>query len=436
MKRLIARVAAAAVTCGVAQGASAADALSVPIDSHGWTGVTVGVRAGVGSGVGETDTDGGPTPPGSPSSVHFGEPAPSAGVFIGYDHEIVPGFVLGVEADASWIGAEVLPADPTTAEFMFRNNWTATVTGRVGVEVSPKTLLYAKGGYASINAEASDQAGVFIIPEETQLDGYTAGGGIETMLSDRFSLRVEGTYTAAFDEFTPDSEFGPGSSYSYRPSNLAVSVGFAYRTPSPNGASKTYDAEPTRSWSGVYAGGHVGGLSSSTANGNLISFTGEFGPVSTTELGYGGYAGGNLQVGDRWVIGLEADVTFSETEWDIVGQILPFPYAKSDHQGSVSARLGYLPVPNTMIYARAGAGLMHIEPSEVGLWADVGAESDYIQTANAGVGVETMITPNLLLRAEGVYTSALEQYRFPAGGSDLYVEPSSVEARVGTALFF
>lgn len=428
MKRLIARFAAAAVTCGVAQGAFAADILSVPTDSHGWTGVSIGVRAGVGSGAGEADMS---EDPAAQPSVRLGSPAPSAGAFVGYDHEVAPGFVLGVEADATWVGAKIEPQpDSAIEEDMFRNNWTATVTGRVGVEVSPRTLAYAKGGYALINAESTTAAGGFdAVAGETQLNGYVVGGGIETMVSDRISLRVEGTYTEATEDLVSEALVTP---FSYRPSNLAVSVGFAYRTPSPNGAVKVYEPTETRSWTGLYAGGHAGGLSTSTEEG----FYFPDGPVATTELSYGGYVGGNLQVGDQWVIGLEADVTFSDTEWEVADQLQPFPFAKTDHQGSVSARLGYLPVPNTMIYARAGAGLMHIEPSEVGFFADLGTESDYIETANAGVGVETMITPNLLLRAEGIYTSALEQYRFPAAGNTLYVEPSSVEARVGTALLF
>ena len=48
-----------------------------------------------------------------------------------------------------------------------------------------------------------------------------------------------------------------------------------------------------------------------------------------------------------------------------------------------------------------------------------------------------MTSPNSLLRAEGIYTTAIEEYRFnDTVLNPLYIKPSSLSARVGMAFLF
>lgn len=68
---------------------------------------------------------------------------------------------------------------------------------RVGVLVSPRFLVYAKGGYAN-----GEQRKAFIAPpgqtsyyNHFRTDGYTVGGGGEFALNDRFYVNAEYRYT-------------------------------------------------------------------------------------------------------------------------------------------------------------------------------------------------------------------------------------------------
>ncbi|MBU3077961.1 outer membrane protein [Sphingomonas quercus] len=68
---------------------------------------------------------------------------------------------------------------------------------RVGALVTPRFLVYAKGGYAN-----SEQRKAFIAPpgqssyyNHFHTDGYTVGGGGEFSLTDRFYVNAEYRYT-------------------------------------------------------------------------------------------------------------------------------------------------------------------------------------------------------------------------------------------------
>ncbi|RYG95488.1 MAG: porin family protein, partial [Alphaproteobacteria bacterium] len=159
------------------------------------------------------------------------------------------------------------------------------------------------------------------------------------------------------------------------------------------------------------------------------------GPAASINASYGAYVGVNLQVGDQIVIGAEGDFSVYDATYDAV-EIDTYDFATSDHKAQVSVRVGYLVNPDTLLYARAGYGLMHINPDS--FYSFPGTESDYVQTVSAGIGVEAMVSPNALLRLEGLYTTALEEYRFNdnTGAGGYYVKPNSVEARVGAAFMF
>lgn len=69
------------------------------------------------------------------------------------------------------------------------------LSARVGVKASPRTLLYAKGGYASTRMKLSynDGAGTSA-SESDSLDGFRIGAGIEQKIAS-LSLRAEYRYS-------------------------------------------------------------------------------------------------------------------------------------------------------------------------------------------------------------------------------------------------
>lgn len=70
------------------------------------------------------------------------------------------------------------------------------IGARLGVKVSPKALVYVKGGYANtkVNVAYDDNDG-FAFDESDDLSGFRIGGGVEIAATDRVSFRAEYRYS-------------------------------------------------------------------------------------------------------------------------------------------------------------------------------------------------------------------------------------------------
>lgn len=400
-------------------------AWSQEIDNS-WSGARIGANLGIG--MASTQNYDSITV-GGYEAGKLGYESAIGGVFAGYDYEVAPGIVFGFEAGLQFFNGEASVSSRTYADgYEFRSYGAAYAGVRAGVEVAPRTLAYGRLSYAAIHAQTSEATSD---PQETYLNGYQAAAGIETEVMDNVLLRVEGTYTQALDTLVIND-----GAAEYTPSHVGATIGVSYRFGGESRGPRV-DFAPKRSWTGGYVGVLAGAIGSGTLNGNREA-EGEFGlagPVSTIVASYGGYVGANMQMGDQWVAGIEGEVTTYDAAYDYVLDDLQ-DFASSDHKGQISVRFGYLANPDTLIYARAGYGLMHVNPDPI--FAELGTESAYLQTLSAGMGIETMITENALLRLEGLYTAAIDEYRFNDSGSGdpYYAKPASVEARVGAAFLF
>src|SRR5262245_28815106 len=182
MKRLILGVAAALM---LGAGQAAADGLPnrggvrgpdgpEPVGTWNWTGFYVG--AGIGGGTTEIDVNG----------VNADGDGFLGTVIIGYDRQFAPGWVAGVFADFDFSDISVADVDQTFS-------W--AIGARLGGLITPKTLLYATGGYTQTELEGG---------LEGTADGFFVGAGLEHMLRDNWSLRLEYRYS----EFEADVEVG------------------------------------------------------------------------------------------------------------------------------------------------------------------------------------------------------------------------------------
>lgn len=398
-------------------------------DDYDWSGFRLGATVGVGMGaVAWDEIDAGL----SENLGTFGSLAVNGGVFAGYDLEVAPGMVFGLEAGLQFFNAEGSSTQLTVLDqYEFRSLGAAYAGVRAGGEVAAGSLLYGRLSYAAIHAESSVDTPA---AQEGFVHGYQAAIGLETEVMDNVTVRVEGTYTKALTSFETNYD---GSVYldTYTPDHLGVNVGVTYRFGNEGRGPRLANAAPQRSWSGGYVGVLAGGMSSSTVNGfRETAIPGAEGPVSYIGYELGAYVGVTQQLGEQFVVGLEGEASYHTAVWDFVDDESR-DIGSSDHKAQVSARLGFLVNPATLIYARAGWGLMHINPD--GLLAEPGTEAAYVQTLSAGLGIEVMTSPNSLLRAEGIYTTAIEEYRFnDTVLNPLYIKPSSLSARVGMAFLF
>jgi outer membrane immunogenic protein len=189
MKKLL--LAGAALAALGITSASAAD-LSMPTKAppayyqpqgYNWTGFYLGINGG--GGIGRSDYSG----------SNFGGASPNisgavAGGTIGYNWQINQ-TVLGLEGDFDWSGIRGDTSCGGGFSCETRNDWLATARGRLGYTFD-RFMPYVTGGAAFGNVKTRI-AGTGLDNEDTRV-GWTAGGGVEGVLSGAWTMKVEYLY--------------------------------------------------------------------------------------------------------------------------------------------------------------------------------------------------------------------------------------------------
>ena len=212
MKKLLPVVATSLIALGAVTQASAADlpprpyvkappvAPAAPI--YNWTGFYIGGH--VGGAFGGSDNVLAPGFNGGNDGVLMG------GGQVGYDYQFAPNWVMGIEANYSFL-------DTGSS---FANRGLGSVTGRLGYTWGP-TLLYAKGGYAWADSRFTDGFG-----GDGGRDGYTVGAGLEYMFTPNFSGKLEYQY---YDFGTVSVNNALGFVGSFRNDQHTIKAGLNYR---------------------------------------------------------------------------------------------------------------------------------------------------------------------------------------------------------------
>lgn len=115
---------------------------------------------------------------------------------IGYDVQM-GGAVIGAEAELTGSTTDtradsLLAAGDRLTVDMGRDIY---LGGRVGVAVTPTTLLYAKGGYTNARIETTYETGAATTRIDEDMEGYRIGAGAEVALSDNMYLKGEYRYS-------------------------------------------------------------------------------------------------------------------------------------------------------------------------------------------------------------------------------------------------
>jgi outer membrane immunogenic protein len=217
-KILLGSVALAALLAGPALAADMrapvykAPPPAVPVFS--WTGVYIGLNAG--GAWGRSDATFTPTgllgvfPAWDAAAASLGSPTQrpagfTGGAQIGFNWQA--GFwVFGAEADIQYLGLKastrtptftIAPIDPSHFTTTTQTDWLVTVRPRVGIAFD-RGLIYATGGLAVADRKFSNVL-TFDIPVldintgsvSKTVAGWTAGGGIEYMITPNWSIRGE-----------------------------------------------------------------------------------------------------------------------------------------------------------------------------------------------------------------------------------------------------
>ncbi|CCD99147.1 putative outer membrane protein [Bradyrhizobium sp. STM 3809] len=151
---------------------------------------------------------------------------------IGCDYQFAPNWVIGGEGRAAWTSLETtrnefvrfpgLGGLLVPSQLRIRNDFLASVTGRLGYVYAATWLVYARGGAAWTREKLDDafvspNAGVFTDPSVTTTrTGWTAGAGVEWAFAANWSANVEYNYY----------DFGTKSLLLTSPTNRVTFAGF------------------------------------------------------------------------------------------------------------------------------------------------------------------------------------------------------------------
>jgi outer membrane immunogenic protein len=173
---------------------------------------------------------------------------------------------------------------------------------------------------------------------------------------------------------------------------LLATSALAADLPSRSAPAPAFTAVPVFSWTGFYVGAHAGygfGETKSTGAGGFNDPDGFIG---------GGQIGYNYQLPNRLVLGLEADLSW--TDLNSSGPGVGFGASKADlnYLGTVRARIGY-GADRFLPYITGGLAYGSTDVSIPG----VGTNDDVRFGWTIGAGVEYAFTNNWTARVEGLY---------------------------------
>jgi outer membrane immunogenic protein len=163
-----------------------------------WAGLFVGMHAGYTEGDLDIDI------PDVPIVLHEDPSGISGGALAGYNVQM-DRLVLGVEADIAGLNAE----DEITGAGAVdggRMNLNGHIRGRAGVAVG-NALIFAAGGLALADYEATLGFGGMVLHKDDALVGYSVGGGIEYA----FGKSLVGRAEYLFDDYGDTKFEGSGS---------------------------------------------------------------------------------------------------------------------------------------------------------------------------------------------------------------------------------
>lgn len=152
----------------------------------------------------------------------------AGGVFAGYDLRVSGSAFVGVEANFNYSSASISASgtdgvDTLSGDIKARESY--GVGARLGALVSSNTAVYARLGWQNTKFKTTASLSGSSVSDSRTEDAFVYGGGLETFLNDRLSLRVE--YTRAdYGDAGLNQDLGVNG---MKVENDKVSLGASYR---------------------------------------------------------------------------------------------------------------------------------------------------------------------------------------------------------------
>ena len=140
----------------------------------------------------------------------------TGGIFAGYDKTINGRFVVGGETGLDFASDAQVQSNVGGTNYSVDPKYSFDVSARAGYLVNPQTLVYARGGYTNARVRTTITNAAGIQSASKNEDGWLVGAGVEHMVAQNVSARIEYRY----------SKLGEGDGKDYRHRLLA---GLSYR---------------------------------------------------------------------------------------------------------------------------------------------------------------------------------------------------------------
>ena len=336
----------------------------------------------------------------------FGARGAGLGMLAGYDQMLSDRWLVGaqISADRSNMAAKAdVFAYGSGVNMSAAENWSTSLSGRVGYLASPNTLIFT-----SLGATMAQGTGSISETEDSHVVGYQAkkkefygvaytGMGIETKFSGNWRARLE--YDTSFLKATAHRD---GYAVDILPEIGAAKISLIYGFGEKNQAVATTVA-PT--WTGFYLGAAAGHNQVSTKYN--LPILGDLPASDLTLNGFGaaGWSGSllggyNYQINSSVVAGAEIIGSLSTLESKYT--VEHDTYGVEGHSPdwlSERARLGYLLAPETLVYGSVGYTQERSNLKSIG---DIsGAMEKYtLRGLELGGGAETWLTSHITARLD------------------------------------
>lgn len=219
----------------------------------------------------------------------------------------------------------------------------------------------------------------------------------------------------------------------------AIAADLPYRRQAPIDSYAPAPVFTTFTWTGGYVGANLGWRA---ANFDPVVNSVEIEGKTRHSIAVGGHAGYNYQIHPNVVLGAEVDLAYGSSKAKgptvFAGPGLLSSSASLDWAGSLRGRLGYTQ-GSWMVYGTGGLAFADLETQATlstpgGVFA---SKNDKWAAGYAiGAGLEYMLTPNVVLRGEYLYSDyGRHTVSVPLGGQSS-VEIDSHTARGGVSYKF
>jgi outer membrane immunogenic protein len=333
----------------------------------------------------------------------------AVGGTIGYNWQFAPRWLIGLEADAGFLGVgHTFHQWSSTTLTGSKADGFGTARARFGYVTGP-ALLYVTGGAAFVHITDTFGGGGAspAVANTTTKTGWTVGGGIETKLSRNWSTTTEYQFVDAGSTSFASNPLGVvGTGTTVDHSYHILKTGLNYKLDGNWEGLPFFNTAllpSNHNWNGLYAGVNVGGGISLMRG--INDQRGEE-DMNGTGFAGGGQIGYNYMLTPKWFVGLEGDVGYLGVNSSTAAWNAPFDVftAQTSWYGTARARVGTTTGP-ALLYFTAGAAWVGLkdgfglQPGSVGV--DVSSRTASGWTI--GGGTEVAIDQHWSAKLESLY---------------------------------